>query len=609
MISFPLLFMFISLSYASPDHDKDSIFKDIIKSQKFISNIIIISEDQYNIPEGFVYAQIQANKVNPNTIQLLHQGIVQANSKVLYIIDGQLLKPAKVKELVVNIRKFSKHAPIMLFSKLFEYSGSYNLFFIIRNTRHGYDVYEICAYCDGGNDELNKINSWANNAGFKYDLIFPKSFKGKLHGRDFIVTCILSSTIIFKIGKDSKGNQLYSGSEYVILSLTGQMMNFKIKLVYAPKSKFLVTAGMLKSVSSGKADLAAGGIGFGPGRDKFIEYSPTIFAGKYKIVTDKPPKELRFFSFIQPFTWQIWVGLIVPIPIAALILCLVEKFRVPQTLKDERKTYWFWLWEVSKLTLWDTTAITMPSARMICLLGTFMMSIQILIVMYLGELTSFMKSEPYKWDPINTLNQLENSHLKWLTRNGTTIEALLSANPKMAAKKELITTQIPGRTALYKAYLGKMLEEPNTYAIVQVDKVFEAAIALLFADANGNHMFFIGSETVVERQNLFWLQKNAVYNKALIFNILKLQEMGIIQFLSTKHQDEFLKAARKYSRKQNRPLEPVADNVVKLKHMKGSFVALGFSYGFCLLVFAIEFIVFLGKAAVWMKNGRNKIIY
>ena len=69
---------------------------------------------------------------------------------------------------------------------------------------------------------------------------------------------------------------------------------------------------------------------------------------------------------------------------------------------------------MSKILMWDTTAIKNPPGVMMLFLTAYMLMSFIIISIYMGILISFMTKEPFKWKPIESLDELKVPTLKWL---------------------------------------------------------------------------------------------------------------------------------------------------------------------------------------------------
>ena len=601
-----LLLLMISYGFgrrfSSVASDNQVLWDNLIANQNLTRDIVFIGKNSIDEVNGYVYTQLQTEKANDQTIESVHQSMTIANTKTLYIIDNPDLKHDETKDLVTQIRKFNKADPIIIHSHKLMSNLGYNLFFVINSLHHSYDMFEICAYCDHGEDKFQKINSRIRSTGFKSVIWLPSSFKRNLYKRKLIVSSIVTPIILFPTGKNGQ----WVGSEYDIIELLGQKMNFEFDIQPDPKGLWggVVNGkpvGVLGKVFSGEADLGAGGIGFSPSRAEYLDYSPATWISRYRIITDEPPKGLKFFSFLQPFSWSVWVLINLSTLIVALVLWVEHKLPMRSDDGKKLKSYWNCLWQINKIVLWDIPIVPVPSFSIMSILGLFMLSTFILINSYLGCLTSFTAILPYKWKPINTIEQLENSELLWLTRSRTSMTAFFSENSKLKAKMDIHPNN-PNQVTVFKTYLQKMLDKPNTYCTIQPDEAIHSIMLLLFGDVNGNHKFHFSSQTIAEARTVIWMQKDAIYSKDFISTMLYIQAFGIQQHINLKHKEIFMLSPRKMAEKQNRQPDVKTWRKITLGNFTGMLVAIGVCYVTALIILVIEI-------TINMRELDNKIKY
>ena len=77
------------------------------------------------------------------------------------------------------------------------------------------------------------------------------------------------------------------------------------------------------------------------------------------------------------------------------------------------------VWEISKIIMWDTMRIRPCSTGTYILVGSYMLTTFIIVNEYLGAMTSLITATPYKWTPINSLEDFKESNLLWLGNNKT----------------------------------------------------------------------------------------------------------------------------------------------------------------------------------------------
>ena len=395
---------------------------------------------------------------------------------------------------------------------------------------------------------------------------------------------------------DHHNNTVWKGREYMALELLAEIMNFEIKVKPSRTVSAIINGtatGVLGMVAYGEADVGAGALTTSLDREKYIDYSPAIKELSYVIISDKPDMGVGYFSFSKPFRSVVWGLLIASLPISAFLLFIIHKSSKYFQITDTKKSY---LWEVTKILLWDTTK--MGSGPHVPLpikvyMGIYMLAITIIVNIYLSELTSFITVEPYKWPPMESLEQLQNSHLKWLVRDSSTIRDLFKGNEIMTQKR--ISTNVTLLTESMFVALQLILDNPNTYVYIQPLIAIKTAIQMQYMDTEENHGFHFGKHPVSSSYNTFYLRKGAIYNNDLKLNIIKLTENGLIPQIFLREENKFLVQMRKFAKKRNRITKQLLKERVRMKHLLGSyvFITLGYSVSFAVLTWEI----------IWFKFG------
>ena len=50
--------------------------------------------------------------------------------------------------------------------------------------KYSYGMFEICRFCNNGENKIQHINTWEYDKGFRYQLEIPKSFKNNFYGKE-----------------------------------------------------------------------------------------------------------------------------------------------------------------------------------------------------------------------------------------------------------------------------------------------------------------------------------------------------------------------------------------------------------------------------------------
>ena len=136
------------------------------------------------------------------------------------------------------------------------------------------------------------------------------------------------------------------------------------------------------------------------------------------------------------------------------------------------------------------------------------------------------------------------------------------------------------------------MKSPNTYSTIALDKTIEYVIDVHFADINGEHKFHFGRETIAERHNTFWLQKDAIYKEDFLFRMLIIQEMGIIEYINAKYTNIFLKRRKEHARNHNRLPDPEPSHKIQFKHIRSILAVVRTMLVLALFILVMEFILF-----------------
>ena len=570
---------------------KSMFWNDVIRHQKVGDIIIFISPSlPYKAGEffrTFMYAKPDA--FNADYMSKVQEAIVEANSQSLILIDGTAMDEDHVKTIIEIIRKYNKNCPVMVYSKT-ALEITYNIYLAHVFSDDVIKIFEVCAYCNNGNDSMSEMNSWSINRKFKFPLSFPSSFKGSFNGYNLVLGCYPTLGICSPVGKDAQGNAIWGGMDYTIVKYIGDVMSFKITGRTIDKYGTVVNGtptGLLAMVANGEADVGGGGLLMVPGREKFISYSAPMGEYNYIIITDKPPKQVTAFSLLKPFRPVVWALIALFIPIMSLTLDYIDRWSVRMTHDVQKHTSFFkYLWEIFKVLLCDISAVSTVNGKIKFLLGTWMLVTNVLVNLYFGSLTSFMTSEPFLWEPINSMEQFNNSQLLWLAVDGTKLHSYYNNDARMLKKR--VTIPLTSMADNLQISLKKMLDNPNTYGLIFSDVASKANIAFYFADTAGNHGFHFSSKRVFASGTYLFLQKSSIYLQEFNLAMMRLWESGIMNHYVDEAVEAYYMQARRFAKYMGRFPKPEESKNIKVKHMWRILWIIGGLYGVALLVLLWE---------------------
>ena len=257
------------------------ILDDIIIGQDSTTSIILISNKILEIEK--MHLQVSPDMVTTAFMESTYKVFIQANSKPLFIVDAQ---NEMIKDLITTIRIYSASDPILIFTEMAPTGIGYNLYFIVVNSNVAFSIYEICAFCNEGRDEIRLINTRSTIKGFEKPLSFPPSYKGNMNGHTLKFSMRILPVVFFSSGRDEEGNRLWGGWESDMINSFAQVMYFSYKILPA-----FTQSRVIRMILNGTADVGGGAMPVvASSHQGFIEYTPIISRNKDVIITDKPPR-------------------------------------------------------------------------------------------------------------------------------------------------------------------------------------------------------------------------------------------------------------------------------------------------------------------------------
>ena len=111
-----------------------------------------------------------------------------------------------------------------------------------------------------------------------------------------------------------------------------------------------------------------------------------------------------------------------------------------------------------------------------------MIGITYLLNIYLAVFVSFITSEPFKWQAIDSLYDLKASNLKWFVVYESYFFHYFKGNRIMTSRR-IVHPRGTGLETL-KYALQKMVESPNTYSYIYPERAIDSPIGRLFPESN-----------------------------------------------------------------------------------------------------------------------------
>ena len=310
--------------------------------------------------------------------------------------------------------------------------------------------------------------------------------------------------------------------------------------------------------------------------------APTFFQSGANIVTVEPLKTFGPNAILQPFSWYVWILIIVTIPFSGLSLYVLGKYSSNSAdqlrLRDA-------MWTIAVILCWDSITIKQPSAPKIILLSTFMLTTLVLVSEYFSYYTSFMVSPSYIRDPIEKTEELWESDLKWIggrmteyykdNFNSTVKDLesrLLYLNPKELKEETKSATEI-------------LVANPDGYAYFEKQGVVEWGICHHKIDLKNRKMYY-SKETIGDYNTYMYFPKGSVYTEPFNRRILLLHGTGIIRM----NQRSFVNNVTHFSCYEQ---EKISADMITLGNMKSGFYLLVIGYVISLLCIGREMLTIL----------------
>ncbi|XP_023937960.2 glutamate receptor ionotropic, kainate 2-like [Bicyclus anynana] len=289
------------------------------------------------------------------------------------------------------------------------------------------DVLEVMAH------GFEKIGSWTTEDGFTESrkIVPPVEQEGSdsMKGKHFIVITALSAPygMLKESSKQLEGNDRYEGFGIEIIEELAKMNEFnytfdiQVDGVYGSyDSKTGKWTGMMEKIMDGRVDFAITDLTITAARQKAVDFtSPFMNLGitiLYKKPTKQPPD---LFSFISPFSYQVWGYLAGAYVGVSALLFLLGRFapeewqnpypciEEPETLDNQwtfANSFWFTLGSV--LTQGSEIAPIAVSTRMAGSMWWFFTLI--MVSSYTANLAAFLTVES-KFYAIKSVSDLANN--------------------------------------------------------------------------------------------------------------------------------------------------------------------------------------------------------
>ena len=511
------------------------LWKETIQLQKNIDQIVLISDITTCDLDFPACIHITTTTFRKGIMKEIKKSMVNANENPIYIIDF-IFSKIDVNRMVKTIRGDDAESYILVRTMEFIHIPGFNIFYFIPITgdENAYSVFETCAYCNEGKNELKRINGWSVRKGFDYIIPLAPSFKGSLNRAILTVTTKPFPSVIHCIGWDNLGKPIWGGNIFNMLTMIGKQMDFEIEIL-PMKSNTDPQKKMATLIAENQADIGAAKLMAIEACHKYVAFSAAYNQHGLIIVTVEPPTGLNMMALLNPFGTSTWVLLFIFILLSGILLWFTEKQRVGKTHLSLLEC----TWELVKISLWDTTRLRRPCLVM----ATFITMTFLIANIYLSTLTSFLTNLPYRWKPINNLKEFKESGYKWVGIPHCPTMKALKVDAYMEKKYVSLRKMHP--FIHMRTGLEMVLNDSRGLAFLHRDVNIKTVARSYNADTKSKLRFHIAEQPFSVGSTVFFLKKECPYRNEFDYNILKLNEAGISRFLISKIDEQLAKVSGK----------------------------------------------------------------
>ena len=443
----------------------------------------------------------------------------------------------------------------------------YNSYFVRYPKVGKFDFYEVCMFCDKGNDDLQLITKRNSKTGFSNGYRKPQSFKQNFFGKVLKFDCINKD--IFSL---SPGLTIFSINK--ALGFTLQLIEKSPREVQNTLlSKTTDFSGCFHLLSYARYQWAE--IGYMYGMSNLI------------MISVKPRKGFRWYSFVKPLSPEVWLWTFLSIPPAAFGLYVL--FKIDPRTTD--RTLGDCLWDIIQITLWDDINISGPSIGLIIHLSSYMLTTFTLIAAYIGLVTAYMVDAPYLWPPMDTLEQFQLGTMKYVVRRGLFEDKYFDDDPIMKPRKVYAPFD---KTKSYnynfdRTPLQMLLDNPTELVVINTG--MQGGIYDFFVDDEGKHDFHFSKNGITFMLYTFLFRKDTLWVEGFNRKLTRIWDTGIVKYIEKTMDLAIVMKGIKNAKKQKRFAKPPPSDKIQLIHVAGGFVIMGIGY-FCSFVSAlVEFVM------------------
>ncbi|XP_066990697.1 uncharacterized protein [Macrobrachium rosenbergii] len=232
------------------------------------------------------------------------------------------------------------------------------------------------------------------------------------------------------------------GFELMILQTLGSIFNFTFRVIVPADGSFgnplpngKVT-GMIGLVARREASLAFGGVTLTDERGKVIDFSIPFYQGYLTIFSTPPKEKNRALAVLSPFTYEVWIGIILSTAVIGPILFGVSKAATRMKASESSPSEQNYAFNMFRNIVNQGNSLTLGLwSERIILLCWFLFCL-VCSALYSGTLTAVLVVPAYE-KPINSLQDLPQAVKRGMTLlvNGATTHEFIFKEAKKGSSK------------------------------------------------------------------------------------------------------------------------------------------------------------------------------
>ena len=358
----------------------------------------------------------------------------------------------------------------------------------------------------------------------------------------------------------------YWGFEIDMLKESSKLLNFTYKIWNEPEEQWGSIGddgkwfGLVEMARSGSVDFSMCTIL--QTYQRYLILDGTVFFEKdyLTFVAPKPTLIPQYFAIVNPFTFNVWIGIIISLFVVALILYLISKCEGPMIDQGliEWKTFNASVWYTYGTLIGESITRDTKTSKAVALrwvVGTWIIFCFVMMSAYGGELKAYLTQKSYT-SPIATLQDILESGLPWgMIFYGELEQQIMetSSDPTIKAIWDGMT-EFPytPKPPLESVYNGELI-------FIDYKSGLENTIAVEFATPLGDPLVYMAPDPLFMVNWIAWsFYPFSPYRPAIDLTIQRFTESGLISFWVNKAikriNSEFLETGGKKKEFIEKPL-------------------------------------------------------